>query len=218
MLDPKLFCPLYGFCEKTQEQATAGFVSTSVTPSLSLVLNTFLAAKGEGAYTRLLLTNGITSEEVVYQLNAGAVGAVTEVTQHYPSCSKLYYETTKDVIADLMACVTEEESETTTGTTPITIKIEGHSSTVDEDGALCFTADVPDCEWKSGTHRIKSVNGRIVGCEALPANEVIADGIYTAIDSITVVDGCITNITKGSAASALGSCNTCDAADAGTST
>ena len=73
MLDPKLFCPLYGFCEKTQETATAGSASLSLTPNLQSALSMALTAKGEGAYARLMLTNGITSEEVVYQLTSGVI-------------------------------------------------------------------------------------------------------------------------------------------------
>ena len=216
MLDPKLFCPLYGFCEKTQETATAGSASLSLTPNLQSALSMALTAKGEGAYARLMLTNGITSEEVVYQLTSGVINAVTTPSSDYPSCSKLFYETTKDVVSDLIACLTDTTDTTVAGSIP-DIKIEGFDRVTDTDGNLCFEAQVPDCEWKSGTHRIASVNGRITSCEPLAANEIIEDGIYTAVESITVVNGCITNITQGTAASGVGSCNTCDAADAGTS-
>ena len=208
---PSLFCPMYGFCAKIQKVDPAAFACPLLSPSHEHALFTDLAVKGEGAYTRLMLSNGITHEEVTVQLHAGAL-RWSPTERIWPCGTMVTYETTAATVADMMTTASQEATEEAAA---VADKIEGFTRTLDEDGNPCYEKNAEDCSWKTGTHTIYSEAGKITRKEPLPVSEVLRDGVHTNIQSITVRNGCIVAIDSSMAsATTEGTCNDCNTVDA----
>lgn len=208
---PSLFCPMYGFCAKIQRAMIGDSACPSLSQNHTHVLFMDLAVKGEGAYTRLMLSNGITHEEVTVQLHAGAL-RWSPTTRIWPCGTMVTYETTQAAVADMIATAQQEDTEEAAA---VADKIEGHTRTIDADGNVCYEKNVEDCSWKSGTHTIFSEGGKIVRKAPLTAAEVLADGVHTNIQSITVKNGCIVAIDSSQAsATTEGTCNNCNSVTA----
>jgi hypothetical protein len=201
MANANLFCPLYGLCEKTSEAITAESSCVPLATDLIAALSTELSSKGEGAFTRLVLTNGIRHEEVTVTLSSGKLTMSRPANAAaWPACSKIMFEpATAATIQDLMCQTADAENEST----PVP-KIPGYTfSGYDDDGNPCFEQDPEVCSWRSKTHEL-TWNGTSISKEPLQATELLQDGVYENA-TITVKDGCITAIVKGT--SPLG-CNT----------
>ena len=194
-LDPKNFCPAHGFCVSLCQEVIARAACLYLTDPQETALYTLLAAKGEGAYTRLVISNGVCAEKLVMYMSAGAIRLCAPLKQNYPAGSSLIYETTQEAISDMVACATAEAAEPTEeDQVP---KIQGQKFTgFDENGAPCYEAIPPDCEFIVDGKKITISDGVITCCD-VPADEMsetCEDGTYCGINSITLKDGKITSI------------------------
>lgn len=217
MLDCLKFCPMYGLCAKTSVAITADASCLPLGNADATALSMALSTKGEGAYTRLLLTNGISHEEVTVTLSNGKL-----VMQRgsnplaLPKCSTIWFEpATAATIKDLMCQCAAEDADPDEEDVAGVAKIPGLVYTgTDENGQPCYEWEQKPCTWRNKTHEL-TWNGETITKEPLESSEILADAIYSYPKSITVVDGCVVKIEAGSSPF---KCSGCSARCAGCDT
>jgi len=174
------------------------------------------ALLGAECYTYLVIDNGFKTETVKVGCSAGSPyiierGVDSTRPRTWFAGDNISWMMTAQAVKDCVACAKSEEEP---DETPL-IKSDSLDITQNDDGQWCIeSADVADgdCSWSDCGYRY-SWEGGVIKKEALPATEVLRDGVYSNA-TIVVENGCIKAVTKGCPL-VVSSCpeDCCDACD-----
>ena len=131
------FCPAHGLCTKVK--TLAGNVLTLADDAVEADLCDQLS-EVTGKYTRLMLSTGVGFSEFKVTCVGGCLKLSPSPTSTFLPGDKVWYEScSKANIADLMACITEEEA----AEDAVDFKIAGYVLETNDDGEKCWVID-PD--------------------------------------------------------------------------
>jgi len=193
--DPCNYKPWYLGCTTLCQDMTD--ISTAL-PMKEQFCIELCAILGSQCYTYLVIDNGFKTETIKVGCGGGKPYIIERGVNSRPrswySGDNLTWMMTPEAIKDCYDCrLSEEEPDET----PL-IKSDSLDIVQNDDGQWCIESkDVADgdCSWSDCGYKYSWVGG-VVTKEALPATEVLRDGVYSNA-TIVVENGCIKAITKG---------------------